>query len=115
MTEKDEVWRRYWMGKPPKVKDAVMTYIDKDNKKTQDQIAEEYNITAATIIRHLKKLRDIGLLEDTRRINPCLKCKKNIWGVYPKYAFSLDHKTKGLTIVGYICEECYKEIVFDWS
>jgi len=110
MVREDEVFRRYWIGKNPKIKAAVMAYISPSNTKTQKQISEIHGIAEVSIIRHIHRLRELGMIEDTRGINPCIWCDTNIYAVYPKYAVSLDERKKGLKMVGYICEKCFNNI-----
>ena len=60
-----EAWRRYWMGKTPKVRYAVEDYIARfrtPNQETQGIHCERHGITEAVLRRHLKALVKAGLL-----------------------------------------------------
>ena len=109
MSKKDEELRRYWIGKKPSVRDATMEYIEgiwAESGKTQTELASKHGVSKAAIRTNYKKLVEMGLCKKPERNYPCLKCGKNLLGVYPKYRVTLlDEGIK--SIIGYICFDCY--------
>lgn len=103
---KEEELRKYWIGKNPKVKDAVQEWINNPRTTNQENLAEKYGINSGSIAHHVSKLRKMGFkIPPSHPIIVCQYCLKKLNGVNPKIAMSIRPKT-----VGYICIECAKEL-----
>jgi hypothetical protein len=113
----------YWQGKNPKVKAAVMEYIE--GKTTQKEMAEKYGVTIVSINNHLRGLAIEGLLNyrelwEKQKDRPtktprkrCIVCKETIL-FPPRYKLVRQERVneKGI-VVGYLCEKCYKTVKKD--
>ncbi len=64
-----EAWRRFWIGKSPRVKKATREYMENyrtQNALTQWDSANKNKVAEISIGLNIKKMKEIGLIEDLK-------------------------------------------------
>jgi len=79
-----EKWRRYWIGKTKRIKNGVTEYLSKYRTKDEIpliKISKKNNVTQTAMLRHIKILKDLGIIENIRhqvnltRNAVCVECE----------------------------------------
>jgi len=109
MNEIDEKIRRYWVGKNPRVKAAVMEWIEKGGEVSQMKIAKKYGVTVGTFPHHIRNLRKMGVSIPEKRVF-CSWCGIDLSRKFPKYDIRELPKSCESRHVGYLCEKCWRKI-----
>jgi hypothetical protein len=82
-----EKLRRFWMGKTPSVKKAVMEYVNSENKLSQRAIADKYNVSLVSIRINAKQLVKQGLITTLpypHNLAYCVICGKDVSHNFPR-------------------------------
>lgn len=108
MTE--EKIRRYWIGKNPTVRLAVEEYLRNCETSTQIEIAKKHGISDASINKHMKALRLIGLKMPFVNNISCLCCDKPLLGIYPRFVIMYQRSDADRQMTSYFCNECGEKI-----
>lgn len=92
MSHKATNWAISQRGLEPATKVLLWHLADRHNKDTgrcdpsQDRLADDCEMSRATVNRHLKKLEDVGLIQRVQRTNPTTKRQESTF-----YLLAMDH------------------------
>ena len=112
--------QRFLVGKNPKTKAAILTYLERYPDTTISSVALEYGISGSTLGGNLKQLRHKGIVDiepakasTDHTQKQCVVCKKVFLDEKVMYKITKEFESPyshylsfEYLVVGYICSDC---------